>query len=423
MVENVEIQEWTSYYTYVIAFMSVLNFFTLFNIVYGGFILNNVANSFGISVTILPVFTSIMALGIFPVIFVQNLADIFGRKKVLFVISNLTYFLGYFYILSPNIIIFTIFGFVSSCFGINLINVIISEEIPAKSRGTAIGVVQGIGMSASLLAAFMSMFLGLSPDMWRYIFLAVNIPGQIIFSIMCLFMRETKRFMDHKLKEQTFEVQQEKFKIFSVFQRKYLKIFTLSASLMFIVQCIYLTVKRYYKPFLLNERTFLGFNDAVVGYWMIFIYLGSIFSYYLSGWLSDQIGRKKTIYISASVYFISNIFFVILQNKFGIFISLLGINMSFAIFIVVVQIFAVEFFSTKERATGLGWVTLIGNTPWIFANLLIFYLVNTFSWGATFLILGFLPIVLIMITFFMPETKKLVLEDIHDKFIEKEKLL
>ncbi|MHA1298728.1 MAG: MFS transporter, partial [Candidatus Helarchaeota archaeon] len=398
MSTTLESEKWTSYHTFIISFMSVVNFFTLFNIVYGGFILNNVANSFGISVTLLPIITSIMALGIFPVIFVQNLADIYGRKKTLFVISNLTYILGYFYILSPNIIFFIIFGFISTCFGINLINVIISEEIPAKFRGTAIGVVQGIGMSGSLLAAYLSTFLALSINMWRYIHLAVNIPGQIIFSILCLFMKETKRFQEQKLIEGSFE-KEDRFQIFAIFQRKYLKIFSLSAGLMFIVQFIYLTIKRYYKPFLLDERGYLGFNDAVVGFWMIFIYLGSICGYYLSGWLSDQIGRKKTIYISASVYFVSTLFFVILQNELGIFLSLLGVNVSFAIFIVVVQIYAVEFFSTKERATGLGWLTIIGNTPWIFANLVVFLLVSTFSWGETFLYLSFLPLLLIILTY------------------------
>ncbi len=418
-MDDVEAREWTSYHTYIIAFMSVVNFFTLFNIVNTGFILNNIAESFGISVTLLPIFTSIMALGIFPVIFVQQLADIYGRKKTLFVITNISFIIGYFYILSPNIEIFSIFGFISTCFGISLINVIISEEIPARNRGTAIGIVQGMGMVASLLSAYLSTFLGLSVDMWRYIYLAVNIPCQIVFSIMCLFMKETQRFMDQKLKEQEFEKQEDKFKLFSIFQKKYLKIFSLSASLMFIVQFIYLTIKRYFKPFLLDERSYLGFNDQIVGFWMILIYIGSTVGYYLSGWLSDQLGRKRTIYISAAVYFVTGILFVILQDPLGIFINLLGVNVSFSIFIIVVQIYSVEFFSTKERATGLGWITLIGNTPWIFANLLIFYLVNTLSWGSTFMILSFLPLLLIILTRLMPETKKLVLEDIHNKFIEK----
>ena len=128
---------------------------------------------------------------------------------------------------------------------------------------------------------------------------------------------------------------------FAIFQRKYLKLFTLSSLLLFITQFIYLTVKRYFKPFLIGERGHLGFNDAVVGFWMIFIYTGSIIGYYLSGYLADRIGRRKTIFYSTAIYAICNIAFVLFDSVWGIFISLFGINFTFSIYIMAVTIYSV----------------------------------------------------------------------------------
>ncbi len=418
MSNEVEAKEWIGYHTYLVIFLSIVNFFTLFGVVYGSLTMNNVAKSFGISVTIIPLITSIMGISMIFSILFQNQADRFGRKKIMFIFYMLVHINGFFLVLSPNIIIYTILGFIGSMFGVNLINVVISEEIPARFRGTIIGVVQGVGMSASVLAAFLSSFLSLSQNMWRYLFLIVDVPGTIIFSVLWLWMKEPKRFQ----KEKDIKLIEKKSSsgIFAVFQPKYIKIFGLSCSLVFSASFIYITIKRYFKPFLLDERGYLGFNDATVGFWMIFIYIGSILGYYLSGYLADHLGRRKTIYISAFIYFIFNITFVVIQIDWVIFLSLLGINTSFSIFFITVNIYAVEFFSTEERATGLGWIMIIGNSPWIFGNLLISLLLGLgLSWGAVFLIFSFFPILLIILTKLMPETKELVLEDIHKKFVEK----
>jgi putative MFS transporter len=296
--------------------------------------------------------------------------------------------------------------------------VIISEEIPARFRGTIIGVVQGIGMSGSILAAFLSTYLGYSSDMWRYIFITVDIPGIILFAIFWLFMKEPKRFQREKKIKQPEEKSHSG--IFSVFQPKYKRVLSLSCSLVFSTSFIYITIKRYFKPFLLDERGYLGFNDSTVGFWMIFVYIGSIIGYYLSGYLADKIGRRKTIYFSAFIYFIFNVTFVIIQIDWAILLSLIGVNVSFSIFFITVNIYAVEFFSTKERATALGWITIIGNSPWVVGNFLISFLLGIgLSWGAVFLLFSFFPVLLIILTKLMPETKKLVLEDIHEKYVEK----
>ena len=192
----------------------------------------------------------------------------------------------------------------------------------------------------------------------------------------------------------------------------------MSSLLLFLTQFIYLTIKRYFKPFLVDER---GFDNGTVGLWMIFIYIGSILGYYLSGYLADRLGRRRSIYITATSYFIFSITFVISRTRWVIFLSFFGLNLSFSIFMIVATIYSFEFYSTKERSTGSGWVQVLGNSAWVFANLVISIFVYSlkFSWGETFLILCFLPILMIILTYFMPETKALELEIIVEKFVEK----
>lgn len=417
-VIEIEAKKWTRYHTYLITFFSIMNFFGLFNIVFGGFVLNEVAQSFGVSVTIIPIISSIAGIGLFFSIITRTFPDHFGRKKTLFVLSILAYTNLIIHVLAPDIIIYTILGFVGSVLGTNTANVIISEEIPADYRGTAVGIIQGIGMTAAPFSAFISIFAG-GFDSWRYIYLIMNIPAIIIFTILWLWLREPERYIqEKKLREEKGEG---KPSIFAVFQRKYLKTFLMSSLLLFVTQFIYLTIKRYFKPFLIGERGHLGFNNATVGFWMIFIYIGSILGYYLSGYLADRLGRRRSIYITASLYFIFNITFVISRTMWGILVSFFGLNLSFSIFMIVATIYSFEFYSTKERSTGSGWVQVLGNSAWIFANLVISIFVYSlkFSWGDTFLILCFAPILMIIITYFMPETKALELEIIVEKFVEK----
>ncbi|MFX1453207.1 MAG: MFS transporter, partial [Promethearchaeota archaeon] len=276
-----EPEEWTGYCTYLVIYFSISNFFGLFNIVFGGFILNEVAESFNINVIIIPAISSIAGIGLFFSIITRNLPDKFGRKKTLFVLTSLTYINLFFQVMAPNVIIYTVLGFIGSVLGTNTANVIISEEIPAKYRGTAVGLIQGVGMTAAPFSAFLSIYSG-GYNAWRYIYLMMNIPAIIIFTIMWFWLKEPERYLQEK------KIREEKMEdtpsIFAVFQRKYLRTFLMSSLLLFLTQFIYLNAKRYFKPFLIGERGHLGFNDATVGFWMIFIYIGSILGYYLSGY-------------------------------------------------------------------------------------------------------------------------------------------
>jgi len=208
--------------------------------------------------------------------------------------------------------------------------------------------------------------------------------------------------------------------IFKPFQKKYIKILTLSSLTLFLTTWIYLTIKYYFRFFFKYERgDFL--TEEVLGLWMMPIFIGSIIGYYSAGYLSDKIGRKKSIYLTVTTYFIGSMIFLNTWDTTLIFISFFIINISFAIFRLVAEILAVEFFQTDARAAGSGWAFTFASIAGVVGNFIMFYLVEALGgWGITFFIIGTTCLTaLIVVTLFIPETKQRVVEEIYMTEIEK----
>ena len=290
-----------------------------------------------------------------------------------------------------------------------------SEEVPARYRGKTIGLYTGIGMSSSILASYLFTFVGLSMDMWRYIYSTVCLSGLIIIIILWFKIRETNRFVYCKTSNRTHQ------SIFQVFQKKYLKILALSGLALFFTDWIYLTIKRYFVIFLKEERASLGFTEQLIGTWLIFIYMGSIIGYYLSGILADHLGRKKSIYINVVLYFIGSLVFLFFWDISLIFIGLFILNLTFAIYRLIVEILAVEFWPTELRGIGSGWAFVITSTSGIIGNFTMFFLVkNLGGWGNMFLVIGTICLIaLAIVIYFIPETKQRIVEEIYSTEIEK----
>ena len=302
---DLEAKKWTRYHVYLVVFMSVVTFFSLFSIVYTGLILDKLTISFDWKESeILIIFSIISISGLFT-LFPRWLADHYGRKLMMLIFNILFFSAIIGSCLAPEMMSFIILRFVAGIFGINVGLVMIAEEIPAKSRGRAYGITTGVGMSSSILAAYLLTFTGTSEDAWRYIYSIVSLVGLILITVLWFNLKETKRFNHIKTKKLPRQ------SIFSVFQKKYLKILFLSSAISFVTNWVYLTIKRYFKLFLLYDRGFdPGTVDVLVGTWLIFIYIGSILGYYSSGFLADKLGRKNTIYLTVSIYFIGSLIFL-----------------------------------------------------------------------------------------------------------------
>ena len=394
-----------------------MNFYSLFSIVFSGLILNNYLASFGIqNKDLFLVFTLTSIAGLFTII-PRYLTDRFGRKPLILLNNVILLACTIGSSIAPNIIFFIFFSFIGGAFGVNISSLFIAEEVPARNRGKTIGLYTGIGMSSSILAAYLFTFVGSLTDIWRWrlIFSTVCLSGLVILIILWFKIKETKRFAYCKKNNSTNQ------SIFRVFQKNYLKILALSGLTLFLTDWIYLTIKRYFVLFLIEERGSLGFTTALIGTWLTFIYTGSIIGYYLSGILADHLGRKKSIYLTVAIYFIGSLIFLFFWDIPTIFIGLFILNLTFAIYRLIAEILAVEFWPTELRGIGSGWVFVIAATSGIIGNLVMYFLFDPLGgWDNLFLIIGTICLIaLVIVTSLIPETKQRVVEEIFSTEIEK----
>ncbi|MHA1309553.1 MAG: MFS transporter [Candidatus Helarchaeota archaeon] len=420
--KDLESPFWTKYHTFLVWTLSINRFFNLFMIVFTGLSIRQIANAINVnSITMIIIF-AIMNLGSGLALFLRYIADIIGRKKT-FIVMHIGLMMAYgISAMATNVLFFIISRLAVGIFSMNVSGLIITEEVPAKYRGRAIGLTEGIGMTSSILASYLAVFLEINLDYWREIFWLMAIIGIIIQTIFAIFIKETRRYK-YFLKNNNNRSFKQAF--FGVFKRKYLKFMILSISLFFCINGVYQTIKRYYPAFLIEERGFLGFNTEIVGYWSIFLYISSIIGYSLCGFISDHIGRKKTISISAASYFLGSLFVLVFYNMYIIFIGFIIINFCFAIFINTASVLTVEYFSTEDRSIGSGWNSIIINFLSIFGNFSIFLVADPYlglglGWGNSFLLFGSIYIIgVIIIPQFFMETKSRVIEEIYIQDIER----
>jgi putative MFS transporter len=417
-IGNLEASNWTGYHTYLMIFFSCIVFFGIFMLSFSGLVLNRMAISFSWSSNeVLLIFGIIGISGLF-IIIPRYLTDLYGRKPLILIVNVIYFFSIIGYSLAPNTIIFIIFQIIAGIVGVDLYAIIISEEVPARYRARAIGIITGIGMSSALLASYLFTFTGQSEDNWRIISVIMACIALLAIVTLWFKFKETRRFKYYKRNKKRLDLPRQS--ILKVFKRKYLKLLVLGSLLLFLTDWIYLTIKRYYVLFLIEERVGLGFNEGLIGTWSMFVYIGSILGYYSAGFFADKIGRKPTIYLAILIYFLGSTLFLFISNISIIFFGLFIVNVSFAIYRLVAEILAVIFFPTRLRASGSGWMFVFASLSSLVGNFVMYYFFEILgTWEMLFFIIGTLCLVaLAVITFFVPETKERILEEIYFTEIE-----
>jgi MFS transporter, SP family, arabinose:H+ symporter len=429
----IEATEWLPYHTYLIVFLALGSFFNVFTLVFSGLILNAIAFSFSWNSNDILIVFSIISIGSIFTIIPNYLTDRYGRKPLVLLINILFYASIIGSAFAPNTLLFVTFQILASIFGIDLYAVWISEEVPARYREKSIGAVSGISMSSALLAGYLFIYTGISENMWRYLYSGVSLAAIIVLTALWFKIRETRLFLSYKQERN----QDTKFiddnngnglnphikqSIFTIFQRKYLKIIVLSTALLFLTDWIYLTIKRYFIVFLLTERPTLGLDEENLGIWTIFVYIGSILGYYLSGYFAHKVGgNKRAVYYAALIYFVgSSMFLFSYSNVFIIFLGLFIVNISYALYRLIAEILAQVFFPTKLRATGNGWVWLFASVAGIGSNFAMYFLLDLLgSWTIMFFSIGLVCLIaLVLITRLVPETNGRSVEEIYLTEIE-----
>jgi len=355
------------------------------------------------------IFGGITGIGGLFAIFARRLADHpkFGRKYslLLFLIISFSGAILTFFIY--NLILNIIATFIISIFMINTGSLLLAEEVPAKYRGRAAGIVSAVGMSSSIFASFLSTQFYLWPEhAWQHFFLIVMASGIIIIIVMSFWIKETRRFTLIRT-----ENNKTKVKLHDIFNKKTMKPLILVSLLVFFMSWIYMTIKGYFQPYLVG----IGFTYEIIGTLGMIAYPGSIIGYFLSGILSDHLGRRNIIILAMGIYFIGTLSFLFTTHFAFLALGFFLINMTWGIFWTTTELLSVEFFDTNVRGTTQGIAFTFSTVSFVIGGFIMAEICKIFGWFNLFFWLGTLSIFAIVITcFFLPETKGKVLEEISN---------
>lgn len=234
---------------------------------------------------------------------------------------------------------------------------IMMESTPRKSRGRVGSLLQGgypMGYTTAAIAFLALRFSygasGFATEGWRFMFFIGVVPVIIGLAIR-LRMPESQLWSDAKKKKHI-----KKSPIRIVFSRKYIGAFLSGALAMTGIAWLYSLTLGYY-PTILPIFTSIAFPTTI--YIVIAAILASFAGYFTSGYVSDIIGRKKTIYVFSilGIIFAFPSVYVLFNSSYGaVPIAIMASILAFVTTGIygVIPAFLSEKFPTEVRDTGVG---------------------------------------------------------------------
>jgi len=370
--------------------------------------MHEVVNYFSISESYYLIAIGFASIGTYLVFINQHLADLFGRRVLIFItllgmgLSSLAVLLSQDFI-QYTIALFFMYIFFSS----DIWQIYLSEQCSEKHRAKLISLVLIVGAigGALTLPLFRSLFL--SNYGWRAMtwFALIAIP----LSFIVFIFKEPKVYRNRpKNKENISKIKKvlNDFKL--VFSKNLIKSSITICLLGFAVGFNYvfaLSGERYlanYKNLSSNE---IDLVITIIG-------LGAIAGYILSGFIADQFGRKIVIYLF-SILIIPGFIIIIFGDLILIIIGSFIVSSSYWALFVTSRMIAYEIFPTNIRGTGAGFRSLsfaIGVTLGsISTSFTLLYVGLGFSYILNSLLL---ILILPLIAIFIKETKGIALNSL-----------
>lgn len=243
-------------------------------------------------------------------------ADKWGRRIPL--ITSMIWY-GIFQFLSGFSPTFTVLYGLRFLFGLGMGSMysvgvpLLMETVPSKKRGLASGLLE-IGFPAGGILASLLYGILYSSGGWREMFYFAALPP-ILLAIYSMFtLKETRKWVNEKALESSVE----KIPLLNLFIGKQLwnTVHSILVNAGFLV--LYYSISAWYPTFLKIEHHFsVGMVSAVT----ILLNFSAVMGSILFGFLSDKIGRRWTITISALGTIIGAPLFVMLNNSTLLFIG------------------------------------------------------------------------------------------------------
>lgn len=362
--------------------------------------------------------------------FYKSLADRLGRKPFL-VLNTLGMALGMFIIMvSPNI-----YAYIAGCLVIrffipNDMQVMyIMEVAPEKHRAKLCSITKAFGyVGVSCISILRLLMMGDDSTKWHSIFIVPVILGVAVSVICILFVRESPVFMDQRvkalekdLKEETDVVKKEKSTeektgviqaVKFIFSHKQIRYIAIGA---FVFACA-TAVTGYYESIMTTG----GMDTAAVTKALfIFPLMNALFTL-LGGFLTDRVGRKRSIAILSIISMATLALFIFSAGMqwnaymvgafYGIFVGCFW-SVSDMLFLILPG----ESVPTRIRASVLGSLSLILFAGGLISTLVVsiaMRFVSSIGMLCLMVCIPFMLITLLLVTFKVSETKGIDMEKV-----------
>lgn len=358
---------------------------------------------FSINESILAFMVAIASIGMYFVFINQFLADMIGRKIMLFIVlfgmGLASFLLG----LAPNPVLYTIFLFILYIFFSSDVWVLMmNEESPADKRGLFTNLVLVFGVIGALLIILFRETL-LPSFGWQSMtwFAMLAIP----LAFLAFAFKESKKYQEYRKLEGDQKVSL-KSKIKKIINHEERKVFFIIFLTSFIIGLSYVL-------FALGEPFFKltrGFTDSEISTLILMMGLGAIIGYLLTAFILDRLGRKPTIYLYLILIFIS-IFFIIFGSYTLVLINVIIFSAFFWGLFIALRIVCIEIFPTDIRGVGTGFRSFFFAFGFTIGSVTTGIFSPYIGLGGVFLVFSAISLLIIpLIFFFIRETKGIELE-------------
>ena len=282
-------------------------------------------------------------------------------------------------------------------------SVLMGETIRAEHRGKAVGTVQGgWAVGWGIAAVCYTVLFKLLPEAtaWRALFWIGILPALLVFYIR---RRVPEPHVYTETRKQL-EASGSRVSFLHLFSPHVLRITSFTALLAVGAQGGYYAITTWLPTFLKTQRKLSVMNTG--GYLSVVI-LGSFVGYMISAWLTDRLGRRKTLILYAVCSFFTVIAYTYLPIGNAVML-LLGFPLGFFASGVFSPIgaFFTELFPSSLRGSGQGFSYNFGRGIGALFPALVGFLSNRVSLGQAIAIFAASAyLIMILGTVLLPETR------------------
>ncbi len=362
-----------------------------------------IISEFAIDESILSFMVSIASIGMYFVFVNQFLADIIGRKKMLFIVLFGMGFSAFLLGFSPSLEIYTLFLFLLYMFFSSDVWVLMmNEESPDNKRGLFTNLVLVFGVIGALFIILFRETL-IPAFGWRSMTWFAMFAMPLAF--LTFFFRESKKFQEYiKFKgDKPSSIWLKIRKILTHQDRKPFFVIFLTSFLLGLTYILFALGEPY---FALTK----GFSTTAVSTLILMMGIGAILGYFLTAFLLDHLGRKPTIYLYLFLIFLS-VLLIVLGDYTLVFISVIIFSAFFWGLSVALRIVTIELLPTDIRGVGTGIRAFFFAFGFTVGSISSGFLSPFIGLGGVFLALSAIALIIIpLIFFFIKETKGISLE-------------